>query len=51
MTATLNVLDRLSDIYIFVSLLCVAVAMIIWLVILFVKDPEGKIKAALTKKK
>jgi predicted secreted protein len=39
----------LNELYLGLSV--VAVAMIIWLVVLFVKDPEGKIKAALTKKK
>ena len=41
--------DMLNELYLGLSV--VAVAMIIWLVVLFVKDPEGKIKAALTKKK
>ena len=41
--------DMLNDLYLGLSV--VALGMIIWLVVLFVKDPEGKIKAALTKKK
>ena len=41
--------DMINDFYLGLSV--VALGMIIWLVILFVKDPEGKVKAALTEKK
>jgi hypothetical protein len=41
--------DMLNDFYLGLSV--VALGMIIWLIVLFVKDPEGKIKASLTKKK
>ena len=41
--------DMINDFYLGLSV--VALGMIIWLVVLFVKDPEGKIKAALTRKK
>ena len=41
--------DMLNDFYLGLSV--VALGMIIWLIVLFVKDPEGKIKASLAKKK
>lgn len=42
-------LDMLNDFYLGLS--AVALGLIIWLVILLVKDPKGRIKAALFKKK
>ena len=41
--------DMLNDLYLGLSV--VALGMIIWLVILLVKDPKGVVKAALFKKK
>ena len=41
--------DMLNDIYLGLSV--VALGLIIWLVILLVKDPKGVVKAALFKKK
>ena len=41
--------DMLNDFYLGLSV--VALGMIIWLVYLLVKDPQGKVKAAITKKK
>ncbi len=41
--------DMLNDAYLGLSV--VALGLIIWLVILLVKDPKGRIKAALLKKK
>ncbi len=41
--------DMLNDLYLGLSV--VAFGMIIWLVILLVKDPKGVVKAALFKKK
>ena len=41
-------LDMLNDFYLGLSV--VALGMIIWLVILFVRDPKGTVKAALFKK-
>ncbi len=41
--------DMLNDAYLGLSV--VALGLIIWLVILLVKDPKGKIKAALLNKK
>lgn len=40
--------DMLNDAYLGVSV--AALGLIIWLVVLLVKDPEGKVKAALLKK-
>ena len=40
-------LDMLNDLYLGLSV--VALGLIIWLVILFVKDPKGTVKAALFK--
>lgn len=42
-------LDMLNDFYLGLS--AVALGLIIWLVILLVKDPKGRIKAALFKNK
>lgn len=42
-------LDMLNDFYLGLSV--VALGLIIWLVILLVKDPKGVVKAALFKKK
>lgn len=42
-------LDMLNELYLGLSV--VALGMIIWLVYLLIKDPEGKVKATLTKKK
>ena len=39
----------LNDFYLGLSV--VALGLVIWLVYLVVKDPEGKVKAVLTKKK
>lgn len=41
--------DMLNDLYLGLSV--VALGLIIWLIYLFVKDPEGKVKAALSKRK
>jgi hypothetical protein len=41
--------DMLNDSYLGLSV--IALAMVIWLVVLLVKDPEGIVKAALFKKK
>lgn len=41
--------DMLNDLYLGLSV--VALGLVIWLIYLFVKDPEGKVKAALTRKK
>ena len=41
-------LDMLNDFYLGLSV--VALGLIIWLVILLIKDPKGIVKAALTKK-
>lgn len=41
-------LDMLNDLYLGLSV--VALGLIIWLVILFIKDPKGVVKAALFKK-
>jgi len=41
--------DMLNDFYLGLSV--VALGLIIWLVVLLVKDPEGVVKAALFKKK
>ena len=41
--------DMLNDSYLGLSV--VALGLVIWLVILLVKDPNGVVKAALTKKK
>ncbi len=41
-------LDMLNDLYLGLSV--TALGLIIWLVILFVKDPKGVVKAALFKK-
>ncbi len=41
--------DMLNDLYLGLSV--IAFALVIWLVILLVKDPKGVVKAALTKKK
>ena len=43
------VVDMLNDFYLGLSV--VALGLIIWLVILLVKDPKGVVKAALFKKK
>lgn len=40
--------DMLNDLYLGLSV--VALGLIIWLIILLVKDPKGVVKAALTKK-
>ena len=40
--------DMLNDAYLGLSV--VALAMVLWLVILIIKDPEGKVKAAMAKK-
>lgn len=40
--------DMLNDAYLGLSV--VALGLIVWLVILLIKDPKGKVKAALTKK-
>ena len=40
--------DLLNDLYLGLSV--VALGLVIWLVILLIKDPEGKVKAAITKK-
>lgn len=42
-------LDMLNDLYLGLS--AVALGLMIWLVILLVKDPKGVVKAALLKKK
>ena len=42
-------MDMLNDFYLGLSV--VALGLIIWLVILLVKDPKGVVKAALFKKK
>ena len=41
--------DMLNDL--FLGLSAVALGLVIWLVILLVRDPKGVVKAALTKKK
>ena len=41
--------DMLNDFYLGLSV--VALGLVIWLIYLVVKDPEGKIKAVLTRKK
>lgn len=41
--------DMLNDLYLGLS--CIALGLIIWLVILLLKDPKGVVKAALFKKK
>ena len=41
--------DMLNDFYLGLSV--VAVGLVIWLVILLIKDPKGVVKAALFKKK
>ena len=40
--------DLLNDLYLGLSV--VALGLVIWLVILLIKDPQGKVKAAITKK-
>ena len=42
-------IDMLNDFYL--GLFVVALGLIIWLVILLVKDPKGAVKASLLKKK
>ena len=41
--------DMINDFYLGLSV--VALGLIIWLVILLIKDPKGKVKAALYRKK
>ena len=41
-------LDMLNDAYLGLSV--VALGLVVWLVILLIKDPRGTVKAALTKK-
>jgi predicted secreted protein len=41
--------DMLNDL--FLGLSVTALGLIIWLLVLFIKDPEGRVKAAITKKK
>lgn len=41
--------DMLNDFFLGISV--VALALIIWLVVLFIKDPKGVVKASLLKKK
>jgi len=41
--------DMINDLYL--GLAVVALGLVIWLVILLIKDPQGKIKAMLTKNK
>ncbi len=41
--------DMLNDL--FLGLSVTALGLIIWLIVLFIKDPEGRVKAAITKKK
>lgn len=42
-------LDMLNDLYLGLSV--VALGMVVWIVILLIKDPKGIVKAALLKKK
>ena len=42
-------LDLLNDLYLGLSV--VALAMVVWVVVLLVKDPKGVVKAALCRKK
>lgn len=42
-------IDMLNDTYLGLSV--VALGLIIWLIILLIKDPNGRIKSALTRKK